>query len=362
MAEEEQAPETPESDAAPAEEGLSDAELDGLADLLGESGGEEGGGDEAGEAAADAAADESAVSAAQIEKLKEIARKELEVASFTWNQSFGGKEVAFADLHYETLSPAAFAERYGGTYFAVALAIDAGGTGKTYYLFDEEGAHIIIGSLMMLEEDKIKESFGTELSSDDNDALGEAANHLAGSLSTALREMLNADLNLVRELPTVLDTGEDAGAAAALFGDKDIVVVEEEMTVATFGPKKVLRVFDADSVATLSGGGGPPAAAVTAGTREIDLSQFHENLERAMQIKLPVVVDIAEKNIFLEEVFNLKEGGVLVFDKPVDSLMNIMVNNQKIGTGEVIIIGEKFGVQVKTILSKRERIASLHGR
>ncbi len=84
-------------------------------------------------------------------------------------------------------------------------------------------------------------------------------------------------------------------------------------------------------------------------------------IHRALRIRVPLIVRLAEKPITLEKVLSLTEGSVLEFTKSVEEPLDLMANNKVIGRGEAVKIGEKFGLKVKDIGSPRERIKNLGG-
>jgi len=84
-----------------------------------------------------------------------------------------------------------------------------------------------------------------------------------------------------------------------------------------------------------------------------------KNLDRILKIPLPVIVMVAEKKIKYEEVLRLGPGYVLEFEKHYQDPLEIQVNNQPIGCGEVVTVGENFALRVKEIGSIREIISKM---
>jgi flagellar motor switch protein FliN/FliY len=86
------------------------------------------------------------------------------------------------------------------------------------------------------------------------------------------------------------------------------------------------------------------------------------NLDRILHIQVPIIVRLAEKDLPLREVLNLSIGSIIEFDKNAEDLLDLMVNNQTIGRGEAVKIGEKFGLKVTDIGPVQERIETLRGQ
>jgi flagellar motor switch protein FliN len=98
----------------------------------------------------------------------------------------------------------------------------------------------------------------------------------------------------------------------------------------------------------------PPAGDISLAA----LGQY-PNLEKVLNLELPVIVVLAEKPTTLEEVLNLNEGSVIVFKKHNSEPLDILINNRRIGAGRTIKIGERFGVHVREVGTPQELLAKL---
>jgi len=88
-------------------------------------------------------------------------------------------------------------------------------------------------------------------------------------------------------------------------------------------------------------------------------SSAYPNLEALLDLQLPVIVVLAEKQATLEEVLNLAQGGIIVFKKHNSEPLDLLVNNQRIATGKAVKVGEKFGLHVRGIESPRETLRKI---
>jgi flagellar motor switch protein FliN/FliY len=64
----------------------------------------------------------------------------------------------------------------------------------------------------------------------------------------------------------------------------------------------------------------------------------------------------------VREVMNLAPGAILELPKPATDDLEIMVNNQPIGAGQAVKVGENFGVRVTYVGDLRERIEAMGKR
>ena len=83
------------------------------------------------------------------------------------------------------------------------------------------------------------------------------------------------------------------------------------------------------------------------------------NLARVLSLKLSVAVVIAEKEVPLGEVLGLAPGRIIEFNQPSGEALQILVGEKVIGRGDVVKVGENFGVVVREIGAVRERIEQL---
>ncbi len=95
------------------------------------------------------------------------------------------------------------------------------------------------------------------------------------------------------------------------------------------------------------------------GLNKTDKSIPKKNLQKILTMKIPVIVKIAEKKMRMENILKLNLGSIIQFDKDAYQLIDLMVNNQTIGLGQPIKIGEKFGLQVTHIGDINEKIRIL---
>ncbi len=85
------------------------------------------------------------------------------------------------------------------------------------------------------------------------------------------------------------------------------------------------------------------------------------DLDAVLRLEVPVIVQIGDRMMSLEDVMNLAPGSIIELPKPADEELEILVNNKQIGLGNAVKVGENFGVRVTYIGDVRLRIAALAG-
>lgn len=80
---------------------------------------------------------------------------------------------------------------------------------------------------------------------------------------------------------------------------------------------------------------------------------------RILQIRVPLVVRLAERKMSIEGVRRLAIGAIIEFEKSVEDDLDLLVNNRLIGGGTAVKVDEKFGLRITRIGNVARRIQSL---
>ena len=84
-----------------------------------------------------------------------------------------------------------------------------------------------------------------------------------------------------------------------------------------------------------------------------------ENLKVLENIDVNLTVEVGRKEITIRELIRLNEGYVVELDRLAGDPLDIMVNNTKIAKGEVVMVGERFGVRFGEIVDPEKRMESI---
>lgn len=84
--------------------------------------------------------------------------------------------------------------------------------------------------------------------------------------------------------------------------------------------------------------------------------------QSVLRVPVPFVVALARKRMPIGQVVNLVPGMIIQFDKPCTSPMQVEVEGQPIAEGEIVKIGDKFGIRIGEILPVAERFVSVTPR
>ena len=85
----------------------------------------------------------------------------------------------------------------------------------------------------------------------------------------------------------------------------------------------------------------------------------YPNLEKLLNLRLPVRVILAEKDTTLEEILNFAVGSIIMFKKHNSKPLNLLVNDQAIGSGKTIKVNEHFALHVREIGTPQENLKKI---
>lgn len=104
---------------------------------------------------------------------------------------------------------------------------------------------------------------------------------------------------------------------------------------------------------------GTPLAELQATALRADSLPMPSTVESILKLEVPIVVRIGEREMKLHEVLGLTAGAIVEIPKLADAELDLMVNNQVIGHGTAVKVGEKFGILVTFVGTPAERAAAL---
>lgn len=245
---------------------------------------------------------------------------------------------------------------------SIRLSFTGAATGKGMILVPPSLA-TALGDMMLGGDGESKEDMGDE----DLDAIKEIVSNITGAMSTTLASQ--------KELPKFTIKTEEA-AFIADDGDVDLDAYAK-MFVFSFnlGTINSLIMFavDAGVAEALNGPSIAPNSdtpssgqkSVESGntenyTRKLDDAEM-KNIGLIMDVKLPVRVRIGKKKMLLKDVLSMDIGSVIELNQLANDPLDILVDDNVIAQGEVVIVDGNFGVQITSIGTKRDRLTKLKG-
>ena len=85
------------------------------------------------------------------------------------------------------------------------------------------------------------------------------------------------------------------------------------------------------------------------------------DLETLLKLKVPVIVQVGERHMEMDDVLALAPGAILELNKSAEAELELLVNNKAIGKGTAVKVGENFGIRISSIDSPREVVEAIGG-
>jgi len=215
-----------------------------------------------------------------------------------------------------------------------------------------------LSDLMMGEEVSDRE----DVSDDDLDASKEIISNIFGAIGNALSAQ--------KEIP-VLSFAIDS---IELKNTEDEVSLEDfsKMYVYKFNvgelsslymfiiDEKLKNTLEGSSEGSTNTSMNTPSDNSSKSSSSVEMSSDEmRNIALIMDVKLPVRVRIGRKKMLLKDVLNMDIGSVIELNQLANDPLEILVDNNVIALGEVVIVDGNFGVQITSIGTKKERLNQL---
>ncbi len=109
---------------------------------------------------------------------------------------------------------------------------------------------------------------------------------------------------------------------------------------------------------------GLPLQDTAAGNAGDDVSDDYSELDQAigstgevpmsmlMDLTLPVAIELGRTTMSVQEILQLGRGSVVQLERLAGEPIDIYVGDRRFAEGEVVVLGENFGVRVTRIISR----------
>jgi len=83
-------------------------------------------------------------------------------------------------------------------------------------------------------------------------------------------------------------------------------------------------------------------------------------LDLLLDVELSVSVSFGRTLLPLKEVLRLTTGSVVELNRSADEAVDIIVNNCVIARGDVVVVDGNYGVCIKEVVSRQDRMRSMN--
>ena len=84
-----------------------------------------------------------------------------------------------------------------------------------------------------------------------------------------------------------------------------------------------------------------------------------ENLRVLENIEVKLTVEVGSTEIKIRDLLRLNEGSVVELDRLAGDPLDILANGTTIAKGEVVMVGERFGIRFGEIVDPEKRMESI---
>ena len=84
-----------------------------------------------------------------------------------------------------------------------------------------------------------------------------------------------------------------------------------------------------------------------------------ENLKVLENIEVKLTVEVGSTEIKIRDLLRLNEGSVVELDRLAGDPLDILANGTTIAKGEVVMVGERFGIRFTEVADPEERVQNL---
>jgi flagellar motor switch protein FliN/FliY len=116
--------------------------------------------------------------------------------------------------------------------------------------------------------------------------------------------------------------------------------------------------FEAAMQSLAAGKAGPAAPTAVVAEPQFDELGFEEAhaagevpLSMLMDLSLPVSIELGRSAMTVQEILRLGRGSVIQLERLAGEPIDVYVGNRRFAEGEVVVLGEYFGVRITRIVS-----------
>lgn len=97
----------------------------------------------------------------------------------------------------------------------------------------------------------------------------------------------------------------------------------------------------------------------TATATPMSEAQSPVDLGLLANVSVHMTVEVGNAQITLQDLLRLNEGSVVELDRMAGDPLDILINGTQIAKGEVVVVGEKFGIRFGDIVDPKKRFETV---
>ena len=84
-----------------------------------------------------------------------------------------------------------------------------------------------------------------------------------------------------------------------------------------------------------------------------------DNLKVLENIEVKLTVEVGSSQLKIRDLLRLNEGSVVELERLAGDPLDILANGVQIARGEVVMVGERFGIRLTEVVDPEERVQNL---
>ncbi len=84
------------------------------------------------------------------------------------------------------------------------------------------------------------------------------------------------------------------------------------------------------------------------------------SIDLLLDVELPVIVSFGRAQLMLKDVIKLTTGSIVELNRALSEPVEVIVNNCVIARGEVVVVEGNYGIRIKQVISRQERLRTLY--
>jgi len=84
------------------------------------------------------------------------------------------------------------------------------------------------------------------------------------------------------------------------------------------------------------------------------------SMDLLLDVELPVSVSFGRAQLMLKDVIKLTTGSIVELNRALSEPVEVILNNCVIARGEVVVVEGNYGIRIKQVISRQERLRTLY--
>ena len=102
-------------------------------------------------------------------------------------------------------------------------------------------------------------------------------------------------------------------------------------------------------------------SAAIAGDRSASTAQTETRLDAALLQNIPVTitVEVGRSVLKISDLLRLAQGSIVELDRMAGEPIDLLVQDTVVAQGEVVLVGERYGIRLTRVVTAAERLKNL---